>query len=205
MIIYGTRARQLAAENIVDKCPTCSSQNTLSMHVYQQYAHVFWIPFFPIKKLGAVGCTHCKGVVDHKELSRSPLGDAYNNVKAQTKTPVWMFAGLALVAVLITIGVVAAQQEKTRNSAYLSAPQDGDVYELKTENNHYALILVEQVKGDSVYVRLSNYEVDKHVSIEKLQSMNKGQYADELSVLSKVELKALWDKGQIVDAKRSNK
>jgi hypothetical protein len=202
MIIYGTRAKQLAAENIVDKCPNCSSQNTMSMHVYQQYAHVFWIPFFPIRKVGASVCNHCKGVIQHKDLPAN-LKDSYNTIKAQSKTPVWMFAGLALAVVLITAGVVSAKQDDARSAAYLAAPQDGDVYELKTPESHYGLMLVEQIKGDSAYIRLSNYEVDKKVSIEKLQSMNKGAFSEELYTFSKTELKQMWDKGEIVDAKRT--
>ncbi len=201
MIIYGTRAKQLAAENIVDKCPSCNAQNTMSMHVYQQYAHVFWIPFFPIKKVGASVCSHCQGVIQHKQLP-SNLQDSYNTIKAQSKTPVWMFAGLALVVVLITVGVVSAKQDDARNAGYLAAPQDGDIYELKTPENHYALMVVEQIKGDSAYVRLSDYEVDKKVTIGKLQSMNKGKFSEDLFVFSKTDLKHMWDKGEIVDAKR---
>ncbi|MCG2612938.1 zinc ribbon domain-containing protein [Terrimonas sp. NA20] len=203
MIIYGTRAKELAAENIVDRCPNCGSQNTLSIHVYQQYAHVFWIPFFPVRKVGASVCSHCKGVMKHKELPPN-LQESYKTIKAQTKTPVWMFAGIALFAVLISAVAVSISQDNKRNAAYLASPQDGDVYELKTEGNHYGLILVEQIKGDSAYVRLSDYEVDKKVTISKLQSMNKGKFSEDLFVFSKAELKNMWDKGEIVDAKRGS-
>jgi len=113
-----------------------------------------------------------------------------------------MFAGLALVLVLITVGVVSAKQDDARNAGYLAAPQDGDIYELKTPESHYALMVVEQIKGDSAYVRLSDYEVDKKVSIGKLQSMNKGKFSEDLFVFSKADLKQMWDKGEIVDAKR---
>jgi hypothetical protein len=203
MIIYGTKAKQLVAENIVDKCPACNSQNTLSIHVYQQYAHVFWIPFFPIRKVGASVCSHCKGVINNKEFP-SNLQQSYQAIKAQTKTPVWMFSGLALLAVLISAVAISISQDNKRNAGYLAAPQDGDIYELKTEGNHYGLILVEQIKGDSAYVRLSDYEVDKKVTISKLQSMNKGKFSEDLFVFSKAELKNMWDKGEIVDAKRGS-
>ena len=121
MIIYGTKAKQLATENIIDRCPKCSSQNTLSMYVYQQYAHVFWIPFFPIRKVGAVACSHCKGVLNHKELPEN-LKDSYRTVRSQVKTPPWMFAGLALLAVFISAVIVSVKQDDARNAAYLSAP-----------------------------------------------------------------------------------
>jgi hypothetical protein len=105
MIIYGSKASQLAKEAIAESCPHCQKSNNVEMYVFQRYAHVFWIPFFPIGKTGVSQCAHCKQTLKLKEMPSS-LKLAYENVAAQNKTPYWTFVGVAIVAILIVIGLM---------------------------------------------------------------------------------------------------
>jgi hypothetical protein len=75
------------------------------MHVFQRYAHIFWIPFFPIGKTGASQCGHCKQVLKEKEMPSS-LKMAFDDVKSRTKTPYWTFAGVAIIVVLIVLDLM---------------------------------------------------------------------------------------------------
>ena len=100
MIIYGWRATQVANESIAESCPSCKNQNALQMFVFQRYAHIFWIPMFPIGKSGASQCGHCKQVLKSKQMP-ADVKLAYENVAAQAKIPYWTFAGLAIIAVLV--------------------------------------------------------------------------------------------------------
>jgi len=90
MIIYGIRNKELIKEHITDKYPNCGTQNSIDMHVFQKYAHVFWTPFFPLGKTGVSQCDHCKQVLKLKEMPSS-LTNVYENLKSQTKTPIWTF------------------------------------------------------------------------------------------------------------------
>ena len=110
MIFYGTIAKVLATEIITDKCPNCGTQGSVEMHIAQQYAHVFWIPIFATIKKGVSQCGHCKQVLKYKEMP-SNLQTDYNNLKSLAKTPIWMFSGLAILAVLIAFTIVDTKQK----------------------------------------------------------------------------------------------
>jgi len=201
MIIYGSKGTQLAKEVLYDKCPNCGTQNSIEMHVFQQYAHVFWIPFFPIGKTAVSQCTHCKQVLKLKEMPPA-LTNSYDRLKAETKTPVWTFSGLAVVAILISIGVVADKNKDQRNAKLILTPHKGDIFEIKTKENQYTLYKIEEVQGDSVFIRINKYETDKLTGIGKLKNKGQSAYSEEQYSLAKSELKTMLDKGEILDIDR---
>jgi hypothetical protein len=198
MIIYGSKSKELAKEILTDKCPNCGTQNSINMHVFQKYAHVFWIPFFPMGKTGVSQCDHCKQVLKLKEMPSS-LTTAYENLKAQTKTPIWTFSGLALVAVLITLIVINDKKKDEKNAQLILTPQAGDIFEIKTKDNQYTLYKVDQVQGDSVFVQVSSFEVNK---IKGLDDLKKKEYSEDILGFSKSELKEMFNKGEILDIDR---
>ncbi len=105
MIIYGSKATHIITEPIGEQCPHCASTNTMHMSVFQRYAHIYWIPFFALNKIGASQCTHCKQVLQTKEMPTS-IRLAYENVKLRAKTPLFVFSGLAAITVIILIAII---------------------------------------------------------------------------------------------------
>jgi len=201
MIVYGSRTKQLAKEIIIDKCPNCGRQNSTELHVFQNYAHVFWIPFFPTGKTAVTQCDHCKQVLKPKEMPSS-IKSTYENIKSQTKTPIWTFSGLALLAVLISIGVVSAQQNNKKNAQLILSPQSGDVFEVRTKDSQYTLFKVDDVKGDSIFVRINQYETNKISGLSDLKRKGDVAYSEENFVFLKAELKEMMSKGEILDIER---
>lgn len=199
MIIYGTKGKQITKELITDKCPNCGAQNSIDMYVFQKYGHIFWIPFVPMEKTGVSECTQCKQVL---EILKMPpyLRTAFVNVKAKTKTPIWTFAGLAAVGILIIVVVLQGIKDKELNAKLVLTPQAGDIYEIKTKDDHYTLMKINKVKGDSVYVNLNNYETDKASGIYKLKE--KG-YSEEVLGLSKMDLREMFKEGNVYDIERN--
>ncbi|SMD42886.1 hypothetical protein SAMN00777080_1453 [Aquiflexum balticum DSM 16537] len=88
MIIFGSKATQVASETINEKCASCGTPNSIQMTVFQKYAHVFWIPSFPMGKTSITQCSHCKQVLEKKEFSRN-LNTNYEILKSKSKTPIW--------------------------------------------------------------------------------------------------------------------
>jgi len=201
MIIYGSKNKELAKEVLIDKCESCGKQNSIDMHIFQKYAHVFWIPFFPMGKTGVSQCDHCKRVLKLKEMSPS-LRNSYETLKAQTKTPIWMFSGVALIAVLIAVGVVSARENDKKNKKYISAPVVGDIFEIKTPADQYTLYKVEQVRGDSVFVSINQYETNKVSGLGDIKDKGDAAFSEEVMTFSKSELKKMLDDGEIVDVDR---
>ncbi|RYY44473.1 MAG: zinc-ribbon domain-containing protein [Chitinophagaceae bacterium] len=198
MIIYGTRVKKLATEHLPDKCPHCGTQNSLDLQVFQKYAHIFWIPFFPLKKRVMSQCDHCKQVLEEKEMPSS-LAGSFESLKKQTKTPLWMFSGIGLLALLIIAIVVSEQNKDKRNAQLILTPAVGDLFKIKTKDNQYTLYKVSGVSSDSVIIQPSNYEVSKVTGLHKLE---KQSFSDELFGFSKAELKAMVDNGEILDIER---
>ena len=201
MIIYGSKSKELAKEVLMDKCPNCGTQNSIDMHVFQKYAHVFWIPFFPMGKTGVSQCDHCKQVLKLKEMPPY-LKTSYENLKAQTKLPIWMFSGLALFAVLIVAAVISGKNKDERNAKLILAPKNGDVFEIKTKENQYTLYKIDEVQADSVFIRTNNYETNKASGIADLKRKGDNSYSEEVYGFSKSELKKMLDQGEIIDINR---
>ena len=198
MIIYGSRSKQLTKEILTDKCPNCGSQNSTELYIFQKYAHVFWIPFFPMGKTAVSQCDHCKKVLKLKEM---PAGytSSYENFKSQLKTPIWTFTGLVLLVVLISAAVVSDRQKNELNAKLILTPQSGDVFEIKTKESQYTLYKVDNIQGDSVFVRVNEYEASKISGLRSLKEKGDSTYSQELFVYTKSELKMMLEKGEIID------
>ena len=200
MIIYGSKVKQLATESIADKCPNCGNQN-VQLYAFQKYAHIFWIPFFPIGKTIVSECSHCKQVLKAKDMSSSFALSA-QNLKLQLKTPVWTFSGLALVAILISFAVINDKKKDERNAQLILTPQQGDIFEIKTKDNQYTLYKVNGVEGDSVLIRINNYETNKITGLADLKRKGEAAYSEEVFALSRSDLKTMLEKGEVIDIER---
>ena len=67
MIFYGTRASHLLTAPIDQTaCAACGTPNALRASIFGRYAHVYWIPLFPIGKVSASECGHCRQVLPGK-------------------------------------------------------------------------------------------------------------------------------------------
>lgn len=201
MIVYGTRSSKQAVESIAEACPHCGTTHNTELYVFQKFAHVFWIPFFPIGKTGVSQCNHCKQILKKEEMPSSFLV-AYDNIKAKTRIPVWTFSGLALVAVLMAVGFVSDKQKDERNAKLILAPQAGDVFEVKTKEGQYTLIKVNAVYGDSIIVQPNQYETNKISGLADLRSKGEAGYSEEEYVFLKDELKRMVKEGEIIDIER---
>ncbi|GAB3903106.1 hypothetical protein [Mucilaginibacter boryungensis] len=101
MIVYGTKSTKLIVEPIGNQCTNCLTIHTMDMYILQRYAHVFYIPMFPVGKTGVSQCNHCRQVLKLKHMPAS-LKFTYEKVKKQTRTPIWTWAGTVIIlAVLI--------------------------------------------------------------------------------------------------------
>ncbi len=201
MIVYGTRSKLLAKELVFDKCPHCGTQNSTEIHLYQKWAHVFWIPFFPLGKVAASECTHCKQVLKPNEMT-SAMQSVLQQVKSNSKTPIWTFSGLVLLAVLIVVGVINDKKKDEKLANLILAPQAGDVFEFKTSQNQYTLFKVASIQGDSVIIQQHTMETNQISGLQKIREQGDAGYFEETLAVTRAELKNWFDKGKIIDIER---
>lgn len=201
MIIYGHRAvhlKTIQPNHLV--CPNCGSKGTIQLSVYRRHAHVFWIPFFPIGKKGISQCQHCKHVMEVKEMPED-VRRAYNELKSESRGPIWQFTGLFLLALLFPLGAWFSSQEKKTERSYIQSPQVGDVYEYKIESNRYSTFKVMELKQDSLVVVHNEYETDKASGtndINKEENYDKGEWYS----IPKSSIREMYEKGEIFDVNR---
>lgn len=106
IIIFGTRSTALDQQPTGRSCPACKQEQSLFLLPYQNYFHIFWIPFFPTSKDYYAACSHCganfggsKQMLDEQSAE-------------QVKAPKWTFAGLILAAVLFGTMFIAGVVSK---------------------------------------------------------------------------------------------
>lgn len=99
MTIYATKIAKLIVEPIEHKCANCNTIHTMDMHVFQKYASVLGIPFFPTNKTGVALCTHCMKALKRRNMSPELLR-TYGRIKGHTTIPAWTWIGSLLLALL---------------------------------------------------------------------------------------------------------
>lgn len=202
MIIFGSKATQVASETINEKCASCGTPNSIQMTVFQKYAHVFWIPSFPMGKTSITQCSHCKQVLEKKEFSRN-LHTNYEILKSKSKTPIWTFSGIAIFTAFIIWGGFISKQKEELNANLILTPQKGDIYEVKLDRRQYTLYKVEKVSGDTVFILFHEYETNKKSGLRGLKNKGDAGFIEEEPLLIlKKDLKNMLETGEIMDIER---
>src|SRR5689334_13714031 len=126
MIIYGTKPVHLKTvqpSNVV--CPHCGQTGTTMISAYSKHAHIFWIPLFPIGRVGVSQCQHCAQALNDAGMPHE-LKREYANLKAETRAPLWQFSGLGLIAVLIVFATYQSGENSKKQLEYVANPAVGD-------------------------------------------------------------------------------
>ena len=201
MIVYGQKAVHLNSKKLPTSitCSVCNTQGSIIMSLYSKHAHLFWIPTFPIGKIGVSECQHCKSVLQHKEMPEK-LKREYQKLKEDSKTPVWQYSGILLIAGLFAFGAYSSGKSNEKELEYIAAPLAGDVYEYKIEYRKYTTLKVSSVSNDSVFVIPNNYEISKSSKIHKIDKPE--NYADFSYGISRKKLKEMHDSNEIIDVNR---
>jgi len=200
MIVYGSRAVHLksALLNTVT-CESCGTKGSILLSLYRKHAHIFWIPLFPFGKTGVSQCQHCKSAFEKKEMPE-PIEREYNRLKGETRGPIWQFAGIALIALLILWGNYASGQSDKRNQEYIASPTKGDIYKYTMESGSYSTLKVTEVSKDSVFVCPNEYAIGK---VSKIYKIDKSENYSKMSYgISKDRIKEMFETGDILGVKR---
>lgn len=156
---------------------------------------------FPTGKIGLTECSHCKQVLRKKEFS-GYVRKRYETLKSKVRPPFWTFSGAIIAVALIVWGVVISQQDKEQDARFIVDPRKGDVYEVWEGSEHYTLCKVESVVGDTVFLLPNRYETNKISGLENLKNEEDSSYVPYTFPLLKKDLKAMFDKGEILGVDR---
>ena len=201
MIIYGTRASHLKTQSFTGTCKHCGTENSIDLSAFQKYAHIFWIPVFPMSKFYQAVCGHCRQALVQQEV-HAGYRTAYEDLKHQLRTPIWTFSGLALIAVFIGSAMISGWKQDEQDKALIQSPRQGDIYKYKTENGEYSLMKVTDVAGDTVFVVPNKYGATKMSGLSKLEGKGDSTFTDVTYSLTKGELVKMEETGEILEVIR---
>src|SRR5699024_8203837 len=105
--IFGIRNTAVFLQALKISCGHCQT-NSVQLLVYQNYFHLFWIPFFPLWKSTQSQCSHCKKVCKAREFD-SALQQSAKEVKKQPSTPWWTWS-LSFVLLLLILSITVLVQ-----------------------------------------------------------------------------------------------
>ena len=201
IIYYGTKAKNLKNGQITNvECPNCNTNVSMIYSIFGKYAHLYMIPFFPIKKLTFAECNSCKKTFEKIELS--PLIQQKlerEKEKNNVKIPVWMFSGLFLIVLIVALSFYSSHQTDVDSESFIVSPKVGDIYLINSAEGHYSTMKIDQVSKDSLIIFMNDMEIDSKTDIDKIDLAE--NYKKTYTVSKKNMLK-LYKEEKIYEVKR---
>ena len=205
MILYGSKGAHLRTDSLPGtSCPVCTTPDALKASVYSRYAHVYFIPSFPVSKTAVAHCQHCQQAWDEKTLP-AELHPAVRALKKSTRFPLWHWAGAGVLVLGLAGASLAGRYHERDRVAWLAAPHAGDIYTVHSpgDSTRYSLLKVVSAKGNTVEVVSNEYETDDSSPVTELNSPEK--YSKESESLTVLDLQIMHNRGQLTDVDRLGK
>lgn len=183
MIFYGTNSSKLKNGRISNTtCPNCETNSKMDYTIFGRYFYLYWIPIFPIGRINIVECNHCKSTYDVKNLDQNTKNIFQKEQeKNPTKTPIKLFSGLIIGAIIATVVVGFSIKADEDSIIFARSPKVGDIFYETTASGKYSTSKVIKVTKDSVYVLQNNLEIDQKSSISKAEDDKNYQYPYTMS------------------------
>jgi hypothetical protein len=203
MLIYGRSKWNLKRTEslFTEKCSNCGKSGSVDVQVYTKYAHVFWVPFFPLPKEILAVCISCKQVQTAKEMP-AHVREIALDLKKQVKPPIYYWIGAALFAWLVISVVMSIQEDNKKTAEYAANPKAEDIYEIKLSSGSYTLFKVKSISGDTVYFSINEYESTKETGLTKSEMNKEESFLPLDSPITKKQIIDKLSKGEILKVRR---
>lgn len=201
MIFFGSRSSLLKTGTLTNvSCPNCDNLTTMNYSIFGEYAHLYWIPLFPLARKNAVECNACKRIFKVGELPEAII-KKFRHARQGVKAPIWNYSGLAVLAFGLSYGAWASNANDVNNIEYIKSPQTHDVYSITgSEDNYYSSMKVTEVSEDSVFVLMNDYETDRRSDVNTIDKDR--NYTTNSFSFSKADIEELFNDGIIFDIER---
>jgi hypothetical protein len=200
MVFYGSRFVHInSMQSETTTCESCESRGSLTINMFRKHAHIFWVPVFPFTKVGESQCSHCKNILEPKEMP-DQLKREYDRIKSISKGPIWQFSGLVVIALLIVYSAYVSGVNSKQELQYIETPLIGDVYKYKTEDGDYSTLKVVNLSSDTVFVSANEFVISKMSKVYKIDKAE--NYPDIFYGISKEELNKKYNSNEIYGINR---
>jgi hypothetical protein len=198
MIFYGSKASRMGDMHISGtNCSFCGAQTNQHVSVFGKYAHLYWIPLFPIGKTAVAECSICKHTAPQKEFS-GELRRKYEALNNDVKRPVWHWSGLGIIGVLIIFfGFIKGTAEVDPRNELLNADlaqlsvnptAETDSVSFKMQNL-FTTLVNEEIKPQE-FEYLTKVEGDKVLILVKVPELKNVEKEARKEVIEMIEMVA---------------
>ncbi|MBI3460841.1 hypothetical protein HY009_07930 [Candidatus Acetothermia bacterium] len=182
----------------------------------QKYYSLLWIPCFPLRKVMATECAHCKQTLSGKELPAAYQAEISTQIPS-ARTPRYMFTGLVLVVLLVGLFIYIENINKQDTARYVTAPQVNDFYVVDAHEvlgmgqtkYKYEVLRVNSVQPDSIGFLAGNYQYQsEYGALKAIQDgdVKADDYFLKVEIpIEKTRIQAMLVKGYITSVTRNNK
>jgi hypothetical protein len=201
IIFFGSRTGHLKTLKVQGHCKNCKRTDSVELIIYQKFAHIFFVPIFPIKKIYAAQCFQCKNLFTESEV-KEWFALTYTNARRRVHSPLWSFTGLAAVFILVLLISILNYFRSIKNQYMIQMPKSGDIYRYKTEYGEFTLLRVSEVIGDTVYIFTNNYSTTTGTTIRRMIDQTEFDFKKEAIPKLRSDLIDMFENGEITDIKR---
>jgi uncharacterized Zn-finger protein len=170
MIFYGTKASNIKNGELRNvTCPHCQTNVSMNYSVYSKYAHIYWIPFFPIGKTNIIECRSCKASYDLATVDQS-IKEKFKKEQEQNpaKTPLTHYSLLMGIGVLMILGTISVFKDSSDTEEFAKNPKVGDVFYEAMANGHYSTSKITKITKDSIFVLDNNMEAFEKSGVDEV-------------------------------------
>ncbi|WP_211161613.1 zinc ribbon domain-containing protein [Flavobacterium solisilvae] len=206
MIFFGTRLRSIKKGMLTHVlCQYCGEDSEMEYDFQQKYFHLYFIPFFPLKKKVSVCCENCYSVFEGKYIDQA-IQVKLNRVTERhpINTPIWTFSGIILLTLLISWAIWQSDRHSLVETDYIKNPKKGDVYFVEHSPKEYTTIYstwrVDKVDNQNVYFTYNDTSVTKYTKVFSILSNNR--YTTKKGILSRKKIEDLFKKDSIISITR---
>lgn len=207
MIIFGTKVKSIKKgmlKNIL--CQYCDKENEMEYDFQQKYFHLYYLPFFPLKKKLSVCCENCYSVFEGKHINQA-IQVKLNRVTERypIKTPVWTFSGIILLTLLVTWAIWQSNRHGVDEANFIKNPKKGDIYFVEHSPKEYTTIYstwrVDKVDDQNVYFTYNDTSVTKYTKVFSI--LSDYRYTTKKGILSRQKIEELFKKDSIISITRN--
>jgi zinc-ribbon family len=169
MIIYGSKGVSIQNGKVRNvTCPHCTNNVEMNYSVFGRYAHVYWIPFFPIGKEKILECNSCKSSYHLKDLPEQ-IKQKFQQEQDRNpaKTPVTHFSFLILIGIGVAIGTFFSFKEGSETNEFAKKPKVGDILYETTATGKFSTSKITEITKDSIFVMQNNLESESRTDVDE--------------------------------------
>jgi hypothetical protein len=178
------------------KCKLCNEATTIYYITSVKYISLYFIPFFPYKKITEFICDNCDNYIKYDDLSIEIQNKWQRiNENEPAKRPLWTFSGLFLFVLILIWAIFQSNRAENNYQKYFNKPLVGDIYFTNFKGSEYSTMKIIKVSEDKIEFVVSDSIASKYLKNTQLDNVK--YYSNKFKTFEIEKIKKLLDDRKI--------